>query len=257
MAEMERGLLHYPDAPVLSSNVEHAAGSTTVMLVDTNPEELGTYAVALASVADRVCAATDFQHAKSILLEERPDVVVTQVRLGEFNGLHLVLWGRTHVPGLRHVVIGCSDPTLESLARALGLFFIRNSDEQAVVQATLEVISRDRPRRRWSRTSVAALPARINGRPVDMLDVSYGGFSVEMDAPAQAGPEMNLAVEIPNVAMEVQATGRWMQPVATGRYRCGAHVDDGDSKAGSPWRAFVDGLSIRELQPAAARRSPA
>ena len=218
--------------------------SETVLLVDPDPEKISAYAIALASVAGRVNAAQDFRQAKALLLSEPHDVLVTQVRLGEFNGLHLVLWAAMHIPDLRHVLIGYS-PTRETILTDRELFFVQHSDEHAIVQATLEALARENPRRRWSRRALSSLPATINGGPAHLLDVGYGGFSADIDMPADTGSDMSLMVETPTAVTQVLATCRWSFPIDASRYRCGAHLSDDSSQAGSPWRAFVDQVSAR------------
>lgn len=44
----------------------------------------------LRDLAD-VIAAADFPKARRLLIDERPDLVVTNLRLGDYNGIHLAL----------------------------------------------------------------------------------------------------------------------------------------------------------------------
>jgi len=233
-----------PRAPILRSSNPHAIAAT-VLLVDTAPEERSPYATALTTLADRVCAAATFAQAKATLLKLRPDVLVTQVRLGEFNGIHLALWGRGQLPNLRSVIIGQSDPKLEADAHASGLTFVRHNDVETMLQATLEALKRDNPRRRWLRKHVASgLVARIDGKPAQVMDVSYGGFRVQTHAPFRAEIDRVVALDIPALGIRTDAICRWVTaPGASGPHSCAAAVNELDIRAGSRWRFLVDALS--------------
>jgi hypothetical protein len=217
----------------------------TVLLVDTDSGECAAYAAALTAVTDRVYTAPTFPLAKSALLEARPEVLVTQVRLGEFNGIHLALWGRERMPSLRVVIVGQSDPSLETEALTSGSFYLRYNDEQAVVQATLEAIAREHPRRRWQRKQLpASLPGEIDGTAAHVLDVSYGGLRMQVQGPFHAEPDSRLPVTIPALEVDVETTCRWItSDDASGSYSCGVSLDDADMHAGSRWRALVDALT--------------
>src|SRR5688572_30025363 len=64
--------------------------------------------------------------AAKIHLDMEPDLLVTELRLGEFNGLHLAL--RAHSKSVPAIVIGDSDPVLERDSRELGAVFLQTAD---------------------------------------------------------------------------------------------------------------------------------
>jgi len=215
----------------------------TVLLVDTDSTNRAAYAAALTAVTDRVYTAPTFLLAKSALLEARPAVLVTQVRLSEFNGIHLALWGRGRLPSLRVVIVGQSDPNLETEARTSGFFYLRHSDEQAIVQATLEAIAREHPRRRWQRKQLpSSLAGQIDGTPALVLDVGYGGVRMQIQGPFHAEPDTRLPLNIPALGFDVETTCRWITSDESGSYSCGVSLADADVHAGSRWRALVDAL---------------
>lgn len=221
-----------------------AAGSTTVLLVDTDPEQRQMLAVALTTVAAAVHTAATFADARTLLLAVHPDVLVTQVRLEDFNGMHLALWGRMQLPHLRSVIVGESDPALEADARRSGFFFVRSNDQRAVLQATQEAVARDTPRRRWQRKLLAAtLDASIDGKPARIVEVSYGGFRAQMPVDLQPGTDMG--IEIPSLAIRAEATCRWVTPAPkSDAYWCGVSLSTADVRPGSTWRALVDRLPV-------------
>ena len=218
--------------------------ATTVLLVDTDPEQRQTLAVALTAVAAAVHTAATFAEGRALILEMHPDVLVTQVRLGDFNGMHLALWGRMQLPHLRSVIVGESDPALEADARRSGFFFVRSNDQRAVLQAALEALARDTPRRRWQRKLLAStLDANIDGKPAQIVEVSYGGFRAQMPVDLQPGTDMG--IEIPSLAIRADATCRWVAPTSTSdAYWCGISLSTADVRPGSTWRAVVDRLPV-------------
>ena len=70
-------------------------------------------------------AAATFPFAKAQLRTE-PDLVITQLKLGEYNGLHLALRARCqHIPT---IVIGEADTVLERDAEQLGITYVRTNE---------------------------------------------------------------------------------------------------------------------------------
>ena len=216
----------------------------TVLLVDPDPEARSVYATALTAVADPVYTAATFAQARAVLPEARPNVLVTQVRLAEFNGIHLALWGHTRLPSLRSVIIGQSDPNLEPDARASGFFYLRFNDEQAIVQGALEAMARENPRRRWRRKRLAPnVAAQIDGTPALVLDAGYGGCRLQTQTPFNAEPDTGFVLETPAFRVRTEAACRWgMRVGASDSYWWGASLGDADVCAGSAWRALVDAL---------------
>jgi DNA-binding NtrC family response regulator len=70
----------------------------------------------------RPSVATTFQAANR-QLRTHPQVVITQLRLQEYNGLHLAL--RARLAGIPAVVVGEADEVLERDAEQLGATFVK------------------------------------------------------------------------------------------------------------------------------------
>ena len=92
-----------------------------ILLVDPDPKGLHAVQAALRLVAN-IEALTDFRDARTRLLDQPPDLLVTNLRLQAYNGLHLVhLAAGTHT---RCIVYSTYDDLM--LARevqAAGAFF--------------------------------------------------------------------------------------------------------------------------------------
>lgn len=94
------------------------AGQRSVLVVDGNPSDRLNTVLVLEGAGYRVKSARDFDEAKQAMAEETPDVLVTDIRLGPYNGLHLVLRSRTHHPRMAALVTSRKpDPVLEDEAR--------------------------------------------------------------------------------------------------------------------------------------------
>jgi len=90
-----------------------------VLLVDDEPEVVHVLRAVLESAGYRTVAATSFEDGKRLLADTPPpDVLITDVRLGMFNGLQLAV---LRPPTTAVIVIsGFLDRTLEAETRRLG-----------------------------------------------------------------------------------------------------------------------------------------
>lgn len=94
-----------------------------VLLVDTCDEELREVQRACQLVAE-VEFTAEFTTARHSLLHRPPDLLATNLRLGAYNGLHLIYLARTAAPNSRSVVYtGNIDLPLVEEAQAIGAFF--------------------------------------------------------------------------------------------------------------------------------------
>lgn len=79
----------------------------------------------LADSGFHVVPCSTFEEAKREIGTARPDILVTDVRLGAFNGLQLALLARDVNPAVRLVVFsGFDDPVLKEEARRLGATYL-------------------------------------------------------------------------------------------------------------------------------------
>src|SRR5262245_45120098 len=77
-----------------------------------------------------VTLAGSFHDAAALLSTRRPDLLITEVQLGAFNGLHLVLRHRGRLPGLRAIVVNpFYDPVLANEAATCGATYVTGSIE--------------------------------------------------------------------------------------------------------------------------------
>lgn len=79
----------------------------------------------LTSLGFQVTVADCFQEAKQQLLVRPPALLVTELRLAAYNGLHLVLRGTATHPGMAAIVTSTiADPVLQVEAERLGATYV-------------------------------------------------------------------------------------------------------------------------------------
>jgi CheY-like chemotaxis protein len=92
----------------------------TILVVDDYPPSIPDLADALTSSGLTTITADGFAEALKVLAGLEPDLLISSVRLGSYNGLHLVMRARALYPNAAAILIGPSDPMLARDARALG-----------------------------------------------------------------------------------------------------------------------------------------
>ena len=96
-----------------------------VLIVDDESALLEALRTALQRAGRDVVACRTFEDARECLLNEDFDVLVTDVRLGAFNGIQLVVIARDKSPRMRIVVFsGYDDPVLRAEAASLGATYL-------------------------------------------------------------------------------------------------------------------------------------
>ena len=84
-----------------------------------------------------------FLDAKGILATSRPDLLLTDLRLGAYNGLQLAIFARERHPGLPVIVLtGYEDPTLrDEAARAGATFLIKPVPRAILIEAVQKALA--------------------------------------------------------------------------------------------------------------------
>ena len=96
-----------------------------VLIAEDHGEVAETLREAFERAGHRAVACSTFEEARGMLLRQRFDLLVTDVRLGAFNGLQLALIARDRTPEIRIVVIsGFDDPVLKMEAANLGAAYL-------------------------------------------------------------------------------------------------------------------------------------
>lgn len=102
-----------------------AARGRRILVVDDEPALLDAVEHAFERAGHDVVACRSFEDARSKILSERFDALVTDVRLGAFNGLQLAVIARANDPDLGIIVFsGFDDPVLRGEATGLGAAYL-------------------------------------------------------------------------------------------------------------------------------------
>ena len=109
-----------------------------IVRCDTRDDEL---AKALTSAGYVVVTTDTFSAARRRLMTD-VELLITDLRLGEYNGLHLVLLAKHQRPDLEAVVIAdAADDVLRREAESLdATFMVRHGREQDLVRSVLELV---------------------------------------------------------------------------------------------------------------------
>ena len=101
------------------------ASPHSVVVVDLNAPNRTKTVDLLEAAGYRVRSARTFDEAKTLLAAERPDILITDLRLGQYNGLHLILRTRSDFPEMAALVTSrVADPVLEAEALRQHAHFI-------------------------------------------------------------------------------------------------------------------------------------
>ena len=96
-----------------------------ILIVDDDESLLSVVSLAFQKAGREVVSCTSFEEARQQLREGRFDVLLTDVRLGAFNGIQLAVIGRDIHPGMQIIVFsGFDDPVLRQEAEHLGASYV-------------------------------------------------------------------------------------------------------------------------------------
>ena len=97
-----------------------------VLVANENPVQRGVLTKLLVSAGYEAVAASTFEQARTALDEAPPDLLIAHLRLGAFNGLHLVLRGRLDGLGMSAIITtGPEDHALKSQVMDHGVLCVQ------------------------------------------------------------------------------------------------------------------------------------
>jgi DNA-binding NtrC family response regulator len=97
----------------------------SLLIVDDDRQVLRYLADLVRDAGYDTVTCERFTDAKSLLSTTRPDLLLTDIRLGAYNGLQLAIFAQSRHPGIPVIVLtGFEDPTLRKEATASGAIFL-------------------------------------------------------------------------------------------------------------------------------------
>ena len=200
-------------------------------------------ALTIASAGHDVVFAAGFEAAVRKLERFAPDLLVSELRLGGFNGLHLVIRSQSTHPNMRAILLDVMrDPVVAREAERHGAVYL----SEPVMKSDLlghvsRLLTENNPQRRWPRKQpITGLFAHVARREARVVDLSYGGVRLELP-PSNSIPA-RFHMVIPGFEVVVRARPVWTRFTPVGSISCGAEVAEANPQILARWRALVDSI---------------
>jgi CheY-like chemotaxis protein len=222
----------------------------TALVVESDAAQLASTVEVLRALDYEVVAAQTFDDARRQMAEmDGLSLLVADIRLGQFNGLHLAFRARAHHPDIGLVITDQAfDVTLEAETRRLGGIYLprpfsTNALSALVVQLEqgASTPSGNGTTRRWQRRQVAGVVATVGPRTARVFDISYGGLCLEFPR-GDFDPALpsTLDVELNELGFSLRMHPVWVRATnASPSWLCGGEVI-ATTPAVEQWREFVD-----------------
>jgi len=110
---------------MLMNNAASVTDKLRILIVDDDVSLLDAMQRALRDSMRTVVACDSFEKARQMLKEQTFDALITDVRLGAFNGLQLAVMARDLYPDMSLIVFsGFDDPVLRADAEQIGASYL-------------------------------------------------------------------------------------------------------------------------------------
>jgi DNA-binding response OmpR family regulator len=217
-----------------------------VLIADVDDARRNSLIQVLEGEGYEVAGADSFQRARELLKETAPDLLITDARLREFNGLQLVFARQAPIPTI--VVAGAPDPVLETEARQLGADYLARPFSSASLIALVEKALQPRDSfttsRRWVRKAVLQqLFARVEAAEARILDVSYGGLRLQLHDDSASPLPRSFEVALPTKDVAVHVDLVWQSHTDDGSWMCGVELSQADPATARAWHGLVDAIA--------------
>ena len=213
----------------------------SVLVVDDSAAQ-GEIVSTLRDAGYQATGVGTFEEATDLIATNPPDALITELRLGAYNGLHLVIRSQASRPDIVAIIhTAFPDPVLEAEAhRVEADFLVRPVDTPTLLGLLTNRLGTPTDRRSAPRKRVeGGIAVRIAGTAASLVDLSYGGFKAQLSSDEIPSP---FEVRLPNSDVSIKARVIWAhrQTTSDGSLLCGASVSDLDATAEPAWRQIVD-----------------
>ena len=211
-----------------------------ILVVAVGEELVAAMADLLKGAGHAVLPAVGFRQAANVLTHSQPDLLISAIRLAEYNGLHLLLRAQLSHPRLRAILLDhAHDPITHSEARLHGAQYLVEPVAADTLLAHVSTTLAAPSPRRWPRKAAQGMHAKVEHRLGRVVDVSYGGLCFDLpeitEVPAQ------FAVAFPSAGLVFHAKPVWTR-VAPDWLSCGAELVYPSPQTIDSWRRFVDAV---------------
>jgi len=219
----------------------------TALVVETDTLQLSAITQALRHLGYAVKPVSTFDEARRLLTISDLSLLVADIRLGQFNGLHLAFRARAYHPNVRILITDhAHDTTLETETRRLGGAYLARPFTIETLSAIFAKPESQAPpqtgTRRWPRTTVVGVTAAVGPRSARLFDISYGGLCLEFAPGAfDAAMPSTLDVELRELGLSLRMHPVWVRTTSSSpAWLCGGELLTADAPAMMQWRHFVD-----------------
>ena len=221
-----------------------------ILIVDDNPASRGELAKLLADAGFETMTAVTVPEAMRALSTTPPHLLITEIRLDSYNGLHLIAMAPKPIPAI--VITGYADRAVEADARRLGAEYLSKPVSPGELYATVHraltnAASRGvfMPPRADPRIDAAPnTMVIVNDAPACLLDISAGGARIELQCAPGATIQSPLAFRLEDLDVALPLEIMWKRRTSANTWVCGVAVAE-DLRP--EWQAFLSSL----LKPAA------
>lgn len=216
-----------------------------ILIVDDNAATRGELIKLLADAGFETVTATTVPEAMRALSTTPPNLLITEVRLDSYNGLHLIAMAPKPIPAI--VITGYADRAVEADARRLGAEYLAKPVSPGELYAAVQRLLSNAaargvfmPPRADVRTDVAPnTMVLVNDAPACLLDVSAGGARVEIQCAPGATIQSPLAFRTEDLDVALPLDIMWKRRTSANTWVCGVAVAE-DLRP--DWQTFLNAV---------------
>jgi len=217
--------------------------SQKILIVDDNIATRSDLAKLLGDAGFEALTASTVPEAMRVLATAQPNLLITEIRLDTYNGLHLIAVAPKPIPAI--VITGYADRAVEADARRLGAEYLSKPVSPGELFATIQRILTGAasrgvflPPRRDPRTEAPPnTMVLVNDVPACLLDISAGGARVEVQCAPGETVQSPLAFRIEELDVALPLEVMWKRRTSENTWVCGVAVAE-DLRP--DWQAFLN-----------------
>lgn len=216
-----------------------------ILIVDDNTSTRGELAKLLADAGFETLTAGTVPDAMRVLSTAQPNLLITEIRLDTYNGLHLIAMAPKPIPAI--VITGYADRAVEVDARRLGAEYLSKPVSPGELYGAIQRLLSNAasrgvflPPRRDPRTDAPPnTMVLVNDAPACLLDVSAGGARVEIQCAPGDTVQSPLAFRIEALDVALPLEVMWKRRTSENTWVCGVAVAE-DLRP--EWQTFLNAV---------------